>query len=100
MESNTILVKVSDFENKPLEDSDQIKVKVSNPSKNIPSIEIPMEIIRKDEDFPMEFKGELTFGFYGNWQVEMEIQRTENANDSKILNLHVKPRLANIEYAR
>ena len=93
---NTILVKVSDFENKPLEDSDQIKVKVSNPSKNIPPIEIPMEIIRNEEGFPMEFKGELTFGFYGNWQVEMEIQRSENANESKILSLHVKPRLANL----
>jgi len=34
---NTILVKVSDFENNPIYDSNQIKVKIANPSKNIPN---------------------------------------------------------------
>ena len=94
---NSILVKVSDFENKPLEDSNQIKVKMSNPSKNISAIEIPMEKIRDDKNFPMEFQGELTFGFSGNWQIEIEAQRTENANESKTMNLLVKPRLANLQ---
>ena len=95
--TNTILVKVSDFDGKQLYDSDQIKVKVSNPSKNISPIEVPMDIIRQEEDRPIEFQGELTFGFYGEWLVEIEAQRTENANESKILNLLVKPRLADIQ---
>jgi copper transport protein len=95
--TNTILVKASDFEGKQLYDSDQIKVKVSNPSKNISPIEVPMEIIKQEEDRPIEFQGELTFGFSGEWLVEIEAQRTENANESKILNLLVKPRLADIQ---
>jgi copper transport protein len=94
---NTILVKVSDFDNKPLYDSNQIKVKISNPTKNISTIEVPMTIIKQDENSPIEFQGELTFGFSGEWQVEIEAHRTENANESKIIHLLVKPRLANIQ---
>ncbi|WP_428325960.1 virginiamycin B lyase family protein [Nitrosopumilus sp.] len=95
--SNTILVKVSDFEGNPLYDSDQLKVKVSNPSKNISPIEVPMEIIKQEENRPVEFQGEITFGFSGEWLVEVEAQRTENANESKILNLLVKPKLTDIQ---
>ena len=95
--ANTILVKTSDFEGKPLQDSNQLKVKLSNPSKNISSIEVPMELIKQSEDRPTEFQGELTFGFSGEWLVEIESQRTDNANESKILDLLVKPRLANIQ---
>ena len=40
--ANTILVTVSDFEGNQLYDSDQIHVKISNPSKNISPIEVPM----------------------------------------------------------
>ena len=93
---NTIIVKVSDFDNKSLYDSNQIKVKISNPSKNISTIEIPMEIIKQDSNL-IKFQGELTFGFSGEWQLEIEAQRTENANESKILNLLVKPKLTNIQ---
>ena len=93
---NTIIVKVSDFDNKSLYDSNQIKIKISNPSKNISAIEIPMEIIKQDSNL-IKFQGELTFGFSGEWQLEIEAQRTENANESKILNLLVKPKLTNIQ---
>ncbi|MGI0057417.1 MAG: virginiamycin B lyase family protein [Nitrosarchaeum sp.] len=89
--TNTILVKVSDLENKPLNDSDQIKVKVSNPQRNISPIEIPMKIIKREEDKPVEFQGEITFGFSGQWQVEIETQRNHNANESIFMNLLVKP---------
>ena len=34
----------------PLYDSNQIKVKVSNPSKNISPIEVPMEIVIKQNE--------------------------------------------------
>ena len=95
--SNTILVKVSDFEGNPLYDSNQLKVKVSNPSKNISPIEVPMEIIKQNENRPIEFQGEITFGFSGEWLVEVEAQRTENANESKLLNLLVKPKLTDIQ---
>ena len=93
--TNTIKVKTSDFEGNQLYDSEQVKVKISNPSKNISPIEVPMPI-KKFSD-PYEFEGQLTFGFSGEWLVEIEAQRTENANESIILNLLVKPKLANIE---
>ena len=70
--TNTILVKVSDFDGNPLYDSNQVKVKVSNPSKNISPIEVPMELIKQEEGRPMEFQGEITFGFSGEWLVEVE----------------------------
>lgn len=95
--TNTILVKISDFENKPLYDSDQIKVKISNPQKNISPIEIPMKIIKQEEGKPIEFQGEITFGFSGQWQVEIETQRNQNANESVFLNLLVKPRLTDLK---
>lgn len=95
--TNTILVRVSDFEGNLLTDSNQIKVKVSNPSKNIFPIEVPMELIKQEENRSNEFQGELTFGFSGEWLVEIEAQRTENANESIMLNLLVKPRLTNIQ---
>ncbi|EIJ66269.1 copper resistance protein D [Candidatus Nitrosopumilus salaria BD31] len=95
--SNTILVKVSDFDGNPLDDSDQLKVKVSNPSKNIAPIEVPMELVKQEENRPKEFQGELTFGFSGEWLVDIEAQRTENANESELLNLLVKPRLTDIQ---
>ena len=95
--TNTILVKVSDFGGNPLEDSEQVKVKVSNPSKSISPIEVTMEPIKQEENQPTEFQGELTFGFSGEWLVEVEAQRTENANESIIMNLLVKPRLTDIQ---
>ena len=95
--SNTITVKATDFDGNQLYDSEQVKVKISNPSKNISPIEIPMEIVKQTENKPIEFQGEITFGFSGEWLVEVEAQRTENANESKILNLLVKPRLADIQ---
>ena len=94
---NTILVQVSDFNNNPIYDANAIKVKMANPSKNISPIEIPMEITKEENDIPIEFQGELTFGFSGEWQLEIESQRTENANESKIVNVLVKPRLENIQ---
>lgn len=95
--TNIILVKVSDLENKPLNDSNEIKVKISNPQRNISPIEIPMKIIKQDEGKPVEFQGELTFGFSGQWQVEIETQRDKNANESIFMNLLVKPRLTDLK---
>ena len=93
--TNTILVKVSDFEGNQLYDSEQIHVKISNPLKNISPIEVPIEIKKLSD--PIQFQGELTFGFSGEWLIEIEAQRTENANESIMLNLLVKPRLTDIQ---
>ena len=95
--TNTILVKASNFEGNPIYDSEEIKVKVSNPSRSIAPIEIPMEITKENEGRPTEFQGEITFGFSGEWLVEVEALRDENANESIILNLLVKPKLTDIQ---
>ena len=63
--TNTILVKISDFENNQLQDVDEVKVKISNPQRNISPIEVPMIKISQEDDITAEFQGELTFGFSG-----------------------------------
>lgn len=93
--SNSIFVKVSDLEGNAIYDSDELKIKVSNPQKNISPIDIPVEKI-EGGDGAQEFAGEATFGFSGSWQVEIEAHRTENANEVVLLQLLVKPRLADI----
>ncbi|HUT05917.1 MAG TPA: CopD family protein [Nitrosopumilaceae archaeon] len=95
--TNTILVKISDFENKQLQDVNKIKVKISNPQRNISPIEVIMTKTSQDESIPAEFQGELTFGFSGQWQTEIEIQRVQNANESITMNLVVKPRLVDLQ---
>ena len=88
---NSISVSVSDPGGGLIHDLDWVKAKVSNPEKNIAPIEVPLEII------DAEFVGEIIFGFSGTWQVELEAHRTENANESVILQLLVKPRLADLK---
>jgi len=95
---NTIVVKAGDFQGNPINDLSQIKVKISNPSKNISPILVSMVSFHdQNTKKPDEFQGELTFGFSGEWLVEIEAIRTENANESVILNLLVKPRLTDIQ---
>jgi copper transport protein len=95
--TNTILVKISDFENSQLQDVNKVKVKISNPQRNISPIEVTMIKTTQEDGMLAEFQGELTFGFSGHWQTEIEIQRVQNANESVIMNLLVKPRLADLQ---
>ena len=43
-----------------------------------------------------EFEGEATFGLAGTWQIEIEAQRTQAANESVIFDVVVKPTLSEI----
>ena len=95
--TNTILVKISDFGNNQLQDVNEIKVKISNPQRNISPIEVPMVKTTQEDSITSEFQGELTFGFSGQWQTEIEIQRIQNANESVIMNLLVKPKLPDLQ---
>ncbi len=94
---NTIVVKISDFENNQLQDVKEVKVKISNPQRNISPIEVLMVKTFQEEIRPDEFQGELTFGFSGKWQTEIEVQRTQNPNESIIMDLLVKPRLSDLQ---
>jgi copper transport protein len=93
--SNTISVIVSTLENFPLEDLDTVKVKVSNPVRNISPIEIPMSEIPIDEN-SSKFEGEITFGFSGKWLLEIEVLRIQNANEGVFIETVVKPRLSEL----
>lgn len=90
--NNFISLSVSDIDGKPLGDLSELQVKVSNPQRNIAPIEIPLT--QTDDN---EFQGELTFGFSGDWQLEIEAQRMQSANEGITMNLLVKPRLDDLK---
>ena len=92
--SNTISVIISSFDNKPLEDISGLKIKVSNPQKNIAPIEA--EVIEDAQNSIIKYSADTTFGFAGNWQIELEAQRVENSNENVIFNIQIKPSLRDI----
>ena len=92
---NTISVSVSDFDDNSLSDLEEIKIKISNPQRNIAPIIIPIIPIEKES--ATQYVGDLTFGFSGKWQVEIEAQRTQNVNESVLLELVVKPKLTQLK---
>ena len=94
---NILKVKTTDFSGNKIYDMTGLKVKLSNPSRNISPIQIPMEQLELPEDVPPEFNGEITFGFSGNWQLEIEAQRSENVNESVFLRSLIKPTLSNLK---
>jgi len=94
---NTINVIVSDFDGNSLNDIDNLKVKVSNPQRNIAPIEIPMATIQNEKTSTIQYNGDITFGFSGNWQIEIEAQRTQNVNEAVLLDLVVKPKLTQLK---
>ncbi|MDB3956130.1 SMP-30/gluconolactonase/LRE family protein [Candidatus Nitrosopelagicus sp.] len=92
--SNTISVIVSSFDDKPLGDMSGLKIKVSNPQKNIAPIEA--EVTKNIQNSTIKYSAETTFGFAGNWQIELEAQRVENSNENTIFNIQIKPSLNDI----
>jgi copper transport protein len=91
--SNTISVIVSAVDGESMSDISGLKIKVSNPQRNISPIEISTT---QSSDKITEFEGEATFGFAGTWQIEIEVQRTQAANEGVIFDVLVKPTLSEI----
>ena len=92
--SNTISVIVSSFDDKPLTDISGLKIKVSNPQKSIAPIEAG--VTENIQNSVTKYSAETTFGFAGNWQIELEAQRVENSNENTIFNIQIKPSLNDI----
>ena len=92
---NTINVLVSTVSGEPLQDISSVKIKVSNPQRNVAPIEIPITEL-KSNDGTTRFEGDTTFGFGGTWQIEVEAQRTQSANETVIFDVLVKPTLSEI----
>lgn len=92
---NKLSIVVSDLNNNPIKDIEGLKVKISNPVKNIRPIEIPMTMTDSQESL-QKFEGEVTFGFSGTWLVLVEMQRSEAINENLEISVFVKPHLENI----
>lgn len=93
---NNISVNVNDLNGNSVADISGLKIKVSNPQRNIAPVEVPMEIPSDNKEKNV-FEGEITFGFSGKWLVEIEAQRTDTANESVMINALVKPRLDDLQ---
>jgi len=91
--SNIINVIVSTIDGEPISDISGLKIKISNPQRNISPIEISTT---QASNMITKFEGEATFGFAGTWQIEIEAQRTQAANESVIFDVLVKPTLSEI----
>ena len=70
--TNTISISIVDSNGSTVEDLSELSVKVSNPQKNIAPMQIPLEKVGND------YRGEITFGFSGNWNIEIDAQRTNS----------------------
>ncbi|MBI5377966.1 MAG: CopD family protein [Thaumarchaeota archaeon] len=92
--SNTIVISVFDSDGNLLTDIDGLKVKVSNPQRNIAPIDIPTN---KVSDNKNEYQGNLTFGFSGNWNVEIEAKRKDHVNESTSFSVVVKPHISELK---
>ena len=92
---NTISVLVSNVSGEPLPDISGLKIKVSNPQRNIVPIEISITEL-KSNDGTTRYEGDATFGFAGTWEIEVEAQRTQTVNESVIFTVLVKPTLSEI----
>ena len=96
--ANQISVIVSGLDDQPLADISTVKVKVSNPLRSIAPIaaEVTENQITGQDVFT-RYSAEPTFSFAGVWQIELEAQRTENANESVLFDVRIKPALANMK---
>ena len=95
--SNQISVVVSGLDDEPLADISALKIKVSNPLRSIAPIEAEVtENEINGQDVFTKYSAEPTFSFAGVWQIELEAQRIENANESVLFDVRIKPALADM----
>lgn len=90
---NSVSVVAYDLEGNVMSDVESIKVKISNPQKNISPIEVP---VTKSESGDA-FKGDVTFGFSGSWNVEILTQRSQHTNENTSFTVFVKPRISQLK---
>ncbi|MFY9299582.1 MAG: CopD family protein [Candidatus Nitrosotenuis sp.] len=91
--SNTISVSVLDMERNPPSDLEKVKVKVSNPQKNIAPIQVPVEKIKDSS----AYRGDITFGFSGKWNIEIEAIKNQGVNEGVSFSVFAKPRLSQLK---
>ena len=82
---NTISVGVTGTDGEPLDDLEEVRVKVSSPQRAIAPIEV------KVEDDGGVYTGELTLGFWGAWDIDVEAIRSGAANESVRIDAFARP---------
>lgn len=85
--SNSVSISPSVAGGGPVPDITEMRVKISNPGKNIPPIRAELE---RGGD---AYRGEAVFGFTGTWLVEVEAVRSDSPSAHASLELLVKPGL-------
>lgn len=107
--ANTVRVAVAGHDGGPLGDVEGVKVKVSNPLRGISPIEVPVRAEgdanansgdgpEGEESGGIEtYAADVSFGFPGRWQLEIEALRSGSANEAVAMDLLVKPRLADVD---
>ena len=104
--ANTVRVAVAGHDGGPLGDLEGVKVKVSNPLRGISPIEVPVRAGGAGGDAGEEgeapggieaYEADVSFGFPGEWQLEIEALRSGSANEALAMGLAVKPRLADVD---
>ena len=92
--SNTMGISVFDSDGKPLTDVVGWNVRISNPQRNIAPIDIPESKVSENKN---EYQGNPTFGFSGNWNVDVEAKRKDHANESTRFSVVVKPHISELK---
>lgn len=92
--SNTMDISVFDSDGKPLTDVEGWNVSISNPQKNIVPIAIPESKVSENKN---EYQGNPTFGFSGNWNIDVEVKRKDHANESTRFAVAIKPHISELK---
>lgn len=92
---NTVVISAFDSTGKPVDDLSNIKMKISNPQRNIAPIEI--QLSQDGSQQLPNYEGETTIGFSGKWIVELEAQRTQHVNEGLSFTVFVKPHISELK---
>ena len=95
--ANTVRVAVAGHDGAPLGDVGGVRVKVSNPLRGISPIEAPVwEGASSADGRIATYEADVSLGFPGEWQLEVEALRSGSPNEALAVTLPVKPRLSDI----
>ena len=95
--ANTVRVAVAGHDGSPLGDVEGVRVKVSNPLRGISPIEVPVRAAGGAAGAAGPYEADVSFGFPGEWQLEVEALRSGSPNEALAVRLPVKPRLSDID---
>ena len=91
--NNVITVTVTERDGTPIEDLEEIKIKISNPQRGISPI--ITDTIQLDED---TYRSSVIFGFSGLWNLDIEAKRIAETNEAMNVKLMIRPQLQDLQF--